>query len=44
MTAIDVDGADRTGAPESFATDLNLAAAEETARQIGLRSIGGRSL
>ncbi len=43
MTVIDVDAGDRAGATdrEVFAQDLNLAAAEEAARQIGLRGIAG---
>jgi len=43
LTAIDVDGGDRTGSADidAFRFDLNLAAAEEAARQISLRSIGG---
>lgn len=40
MTAIDVDTANRTGG-DDLALLLNLAAAEEAARQIGLRNIGG---
>jgi ribonuclease E len=43
LTAIDVDSGSRETAndPAAFALDLNLAAAEEAARQIGLRGIGG---
>lgn len=42
LTAVDVDAGGRTGAdPEEFAHDLNLAAAEEAARQISLRGIAG---
>ena len=43
LTAIDVDAGERTGAADVdvFRRDLNLAAAEEAARQIGLRGIGG---
>jgi hypothetical protein len=41
MTAVDVDAASRTGSGDAFALELNLAAANEAARQIGLRSIGG---
>jgi hypothetical protein len=41
MTAIDIDAGGRTGAGDSFSLDLNQAAAEEAARQIGLRNIGG---
>jgi Ribonuclease E/G family len=41
LTAIDVDAAERAGGGDSFATELNLAAADEAARQIGLRGIGG---
>jgi hypothetical protein len=43
MTAIDVDAGERTGVAdaEAFALDLNLAAAEEAARQVSLRGIGG---
>lgn len=43
MTVIDVDSADRaTGrGADAFALDLNLVAAAEAARQIGLRGIGG---
>ncbi|MDP3738740.1 MAG: ribonuclease E/G [Hyphomonadaceae bacterium] len=43
MTVIDVDAAERVGAQDAdaFALDLNLAAAEEAARQISLRGIGG---
>jgi Ribonuclease G/E len=40
LTAIDVDAGNRPGS-EGFALELNLAASEETARQIGLRGIGG---
>jgi hypothetical protein len=40
MTAIDVDAANRTGG-EDMILALNLAAAEEAARQIALRCIGG---
>ncbi|HEY7797471.1 MAG TPA: ribonuclease E/G [Hyphomonadaceae bacterium] len=43
LTAIDVDAGSRTGAGDmdAFRLDLNLAAAEEAARQISLRGIGG---
>ena len=43
LTAIDVDAADRVsgGDIEAFALDLNLAAAEEAARLIALRGLGG---
>jgi hypothetical protein len=42
LTAIDVDAGNREGRDgEAFARDLNLAAADEAARQIGLRGIGG---
>lgn len=43
LVAIDVDAADRTGSsdPETFALDLNLAAAAEALRQIRLRDLGG---
>ncbi len=43
MTVIDVDSADRVGDPDvdAFALDLNLAAADAAARQIGLRGVGG---
>jgi Ribonuclease G/E len=43
LTAIDVDSGNRQSGydPAAFALDLNLAAAEEAARQIGLRGIGG---
>lgn len=44
LTAIDVDAGDRkaSGADaETFALNLNLAAAQEAARQIGLRGLGG---
>jgi hypothetical protein len=43
LTAIDVDAGERAGPAdaEAFRFDLNLAAAEEAARQVGLRSIGG---
>jgi len=43
LTAIDVDSGNRATVndPVAFALDLNLAAAEEAARQIGLRGIGG---
>lgn len=43
LTAIDVDAGGRPGSsdPERFALDLNLAAAEEAARQIRLRNLGG---
>jgi Ribonuclease G/E len=41
--AIDVDAGGRqgTGDPERFALDLNIAAAQEAARQIRLRNLGG---
>jgi Ribonuclease G/E len=43
LAAIDVDSGNRlpSNDPAAFALDLNLAAAEEAARQIGLRGIGG---
>ena len=43
LVAIDVDSGARTGSgdPERFALDLNIAAAQEAARQIRLRSLGG---
>lgn len=42
LTAIDVDAGERAGADTDILRfNLNLAAAEEAARQIGLRSIGG---
>ncbi|HEX5008061.1 MAG TPA: ribonuclease E/G [Hyphomonadaceae bacterium] len=43
LTAIDVDAGDRNGAADidTFRIELNLAAAEEAARQISLRNIGG---
>ncbi len=43
MTTIDVDAGERnvSGDAEAFATDLNLAAAGEAARQISLRAVGG---
>lgn len=43
LTVIDVDSGDRKGEadPEMFALNLNLAAAEEAARQLSLRGIGG---
>ncbi len=43
LAAIDVDSGARQGSgdPERFALELNLAAAQEAARQIRLRSIGG---
>jgi hypothetical protein len=43
LVAIDIDAGTRTGSAdaEAFALDLNLAAAEEAARQIALRGIGG---
>jgi ribonuclease E len=43
LTAIDVDAGERAGAVDvdAFRLDLNLAAAEEAARQISLRGIGG---
>jgi hypothetical protein len=43
LTAIDVDAGERTGAADvdAFRLSLNLAAAEEAARQISLRSMGG---
>jgi len=40
LTAIDVDAGNRAGG-EHYALELNLAAAGEAARQIGLRGIGG---
>lgn len=43
LVAIDVDAGARQGSgdPERFALDLNIAAAEEAARQLELRSLGG---
>jgi Ribonuclease G/E len=43
LVAIDVDAGGRQGSgdPERFALELNLAAAEEAARQIELRGLGG---
>jgi len=42
LTAIDVDASARErGEGDAFTLDLNLAAADEAARQIGLRGIGG---
>jgi len=43
LVAIDVDAGGRqgTGDPERFALDLNIAAAQEAARQIRLRNLGG---
>jgi Ribonuclease G/E len=42
LTAIDVDAGNRAGREgEAFALGLNLAAADEAARQIGLRGLGG---
>lgn len=43
LVSIDVDSGARqgTGDPERFALDLNIAAAEEAARQIRLRNLGG---
>jgi hypothetical protein len=43
LTAIDVDAGKRTGPadPEEFMLQLNLAAAEVAARQVGLRGLGG---
>ncbi len=43
MTTIDVDAASRGGPPDgdAFALELNVAAAEEAARQIGLRGVAG---
>ncbi|MBL8530691.1 MAG: ribonuclease E/G [Hyphomonadaceae bacterium] len=43
LTAIDVDAGARAGSsdPDRFALELNLAAAQEAARQIRLRNIGG---
>jgi Ribonuclease G/E len=43
LTAIDVDAGGRQGSgdPERFALDLNVAAADEAARQIRLRNLGG---
>lgn len=43
LVAIDVDAATRRGPadPERFARDLNLAAADEVARQLRLRGLGG---
>ncbi len=43
LVAIDVDAGARQGSgdPERFALDLNIAAAQEAARQIRLRNLGG---
>lgn len=43
LVAIDVDSGARTGSgdPERFALELNLAAAQEAARQVRLRGLGG---
>lgn len=43
LTAIDVDSGARQGSndPDRFALDLNIAAAQEAARQIRLRNLGG---
>lgn len=43
LVAIDVDAGGRPGSgdPERFALDLNIAAAQEAARQIELRGLGG---
>ncbi|HWA00918.1 MAG TPA: ribonuclease E/G [Caulobacterales bacterium] len=43
LVAIDVDAGGRAGSgdPERFALDLNVAAAQEAARQVRLRSLGG---
>lgn len=43
LVAIDVDAGGRAGSgdPERFALDLNIAAAQEAARQIRLRNLGG---
>ncbi|MBY0563782.1 MAG: ribonuclease E/G [Hyphomonadaceae bacterium] len=43
MVVIDVDAGARAGAqdPEHFALELNIAAAQEAARQVRLRSLGG---
>jgi ribonuclease E len=43
LVAIDVDAGPRAGSkdPERFALDLNIAAAQEAARQLRLRSLGG---
>ncbi len=43
LVAIDVDAGGRIGSPdpERFALDLNIAAAQEAARQIRLRNLGG---
>lgn len=43
LVAIDVDSGARQGSgdPERFALDLNIAAAQEAARQIRLRNLGG---
>ena len=43
LTAIDVDAGARQGSsdPDRFALELNVAAAEEAARQIRLRNLGG---
>ena len=43
LTAIDVDSGGRAGSgdAEAFALDLNLAAADEAARQVALRGLGG---
>ncbi len=43
LVAIDVDAGGRAGSgdPERFALDLNVAAAQEAARQVRLRNLGG---
>jgi ribonuclease E len=43
LVAIDVDAGGRQGSgdPERFALDLNIAAAQEAARQVSLRGLGG---
>jgi Ribonuclease G/E len=42
LTAIDVDAGNRAGREgEAFVLDLNLAAADEAARQVALRGLGG---
>ena len=43
LVAIDIDAGGRAGSgdPERFALDLNIAAAQEAARQIRLRNLGG---
>jgi Ribonuclease G/E len=43
LVAIDVDAGARAGSgdPERFALDLNIAAAQEAARQVRLRNLGG---